>query len=427
MYHFFFLEFPCTEILDSNWLSTIDSIVITGFVFLLGVPLLIFQTFLPEGVKDVFNKRNFIVRDFIVVGILGFIGALLIFYYGNHEQKQRLITEHLNEYSGNPGVHNANCCEPYKFENYIATGFALVTTFTVLAVGYFAWKIFSARRLRHKIVDYLIFKTVGLTWNRLERMKITRHLYLNQLKKRFSEGVPDDVVDDFSIMGKSANLPVHKGIIISGIKKIVDYYCRFDTGYEGGSINGLIDRALLETVCYHPEHCNKKNFRDVLEIAETILKHNNESFYASEVSTLLIKLARHAHEANFKKEYMRCIMLLFSMPKGNVECFKLARYAWENNDFTSVIEEVLAIRKLLVTNEVPVLNGHFYNLCAYLSWFYQRNEQGKKFVMYYIQKLIPENIITTKNLYSARNYFCAEMVDFDTAESIVKMEKDIFK
>jgi hypothetical protein len=424
---FFLLDLPCTEILDADWLSTIDSIVITGFVFLLGVPLLIFQTFLPEGVKDVFNKRNFIVRDFIVVGVLGIIAAFLVFYYGNHAQKQILIAEHKKDYLLNPTAHENSCCVPFDIVNFYTTGFVLVVLFAVLSVGYFAWKIFSARQLRGRIVKHLVYKTVGLTWTWVKEWKLTRPIYLRRLKKRFAEGVPDDVVDDFSIMGKSANLPVHKGIVIRGLKRIVDYLCQFESGYKGESMNGLIDRALLETICHHPEHCNRKNFRDVLEIAETILKHNNESFDASEVGTLLIKLARHAHEANFKREYMRSVMLLFSMPKGNIECFKLARYAWENNDLTSVIEEVFAIRKLLLNNDPTNLNIHFNNLCAYLSWFYHKNEEGRKFVLRYIQKLIPINTIDTKNVYLARTYFSEELVDFDAAESIVKMERGIFK
>lgn len=46
-----------SQIIDANWLATILSTVFSLYIFLLSVPILFFQTFMPEDVRDIYNKR----------------------------------------------------------------------------------------------------------------------------------------------------------------------------------------------------------------------------------------------------------------------------------------------------------------------------------------------------------------------------------
>ena len=46
------------NIIDPNWLATLLSIVFAIYIFLLTIPILFFQTFLPEGIREIYNARN---------------------------------------------------------------------------------------------------------------------------------------------------------------------------------------------------------------------------------------------------------------------------------------------------------------------------------------------------------------------------------
>ena len=406
---FTFGNVSCSDLLDGNWLSAIDSIVITIFVFLLGVPLLIFQTFLPDGVKDVYNRRFFIKSDLIIVGLLGLVGFIIIFVFGNHGFKYNLLYNHECDFSTNSYAHENGACDVFSIMLFYRIGCFSLLTFSGLSISYFIVKIYKSRRIREMMVKMIVDKALDSKY----------------YGSKYFSGVPKDVVDDLSVLGKSSELPVHKAVVIEAIRTIVQKYLD-NSLYWGASMNNLIDQSLLETVCYLPEHCNRENYRKALDVVDIICLTGKASFDSSEVSTFLGRMAINTHEAHFTREYMRCVRYLFSLPKGNVACYKLAKEAWRKNDHYPINEEIIEIKNRLLKVYGPIDEVYFPNLCAYLSWFYNFNYESKKYFTNYIDRNLPPNTITEKTLSFAHEYFTSELVDFETAASIKKMSDDLF-
>ncbi len=70
-------------IMDPNWLGTVIEISITLFIFLLGVPALVFQTFVPGNLRKIYNER--IGKKYInSLFVYAFMILLFLIFPANH-------------------------------------------------------------------------------------------------------------------------------------------------------------------------------------------------------------------------------------------------------------------------------------------------------------------------------------------------------
>jgi hypothetical protein len=75
------LFWQSSRFLSPEWLSSASGIAITYIIFVMGLPSLIFQTFIPEGLRTIYNERFKNKWNFFFQSQLGL--AILIFLLGN--------------------------------------------------------------------------------------------------------------------------------------------------------------------------------------------------------------------------------------------------------------------------------------------------------------------------------------------------------
>ena len=167
-------------VIDNNWLTTILSIAASAYIFLLGVPTIIFQTYMPEELREIYIKRRDTSKSLSSLRRLGWLLFLMIFVVslGN------IVIPILCQDMGNPSVGHPS---DWKFDY-------------ILFLCYYCIVIGLLFRFSYKIYTYIMgqIKVGNVRKQIINAVMAEAYEYFEEHKQ-----IRREDLQDFHVMGKS--------------------------------------------------------------------------------------------------------------------------------------------------------------------------------------------------------------------------------
>jgi len=410
-----------SALLDENWLSAILGIVFSLFIFLLGVPTVFFQTFLPEDIRHIYNKRIGKNEKKTII-FLCFIVIILTITV-NHGIKF-FLKEKLDNSTNNPAEQEyiKSCI---KF--YYAYVLIIFIAFLVFINRIFLRFIFVKENIRKKIVSKII--------------KDAKKNYLDNERI-----VPEDILD-LKTLGKTSPQGVNKSYILDGIKDLLLFVLdinqvpvkpsrnifrflhktRAVCKYDGEKLLAVIDTVLFETICKNVDDISEKNLRQAIEICRIIRQTQetcNSLIDARALSTLLTRISIICIERNYYDLARESMELIFKLPNDETNFYDINLKAFQKGKLVFISTAVAKIHNNFLRDpdkkEKINYDAMLHNMIAYLSWLFSFNNQSQSFARSFIKKAVHTNILNEAAIEKSRIHFYS-VGDYYTAQAIYNL------
>jgi hypothetical protein len=216
------------KLLSEEWFASAVSIGITYVVFIMGVPALVFQTFIPDELRSIYNKRfpthwtPFYKQMGIIIGLFLLSCPLILNWI-----------EGINSY--------------VLFRLVAATVF-----FGVCAVLWIGWKYLlekfeSSRNIEHRLFEKIAEDTIA------------------QFKK--TGKLDADCLDDLRIMAKALPAGNTKNEFLAQCERIIEFFLQeLPLGQDTKIIGELLEESVCLSITYDGAQYNNENIRKTLDI-----------------------------------------------------------------------------------------------------------------------------------------------------------------
>jgi hypothetical protein len=387
------------EFLDSNWLTAILGAAVSAYIFLMGLPSLFFQTFLPEEQREILSKRKLNTNTLLNLTKISwflflFIVVLLV---GN-------ITI--------PWFWKADSEYIYK---RIVVGYYL-STVALFVVFIKAGLKYVRNQLESNPSKLIIEGLVEETW-----------------KKYYEFGHLDNQdINDLQTLSKS--LPA--GLKKSDLLKHLDTLSRNiiackKNSYHGDKFPALIGDVLKDGFCYTNESCSETNLQEIMSISENILNayltSSKRNMFGEvdrdKLSELIPKIMLNALDNNFDRVAENGWDLVKKIPENDPIIYKLCIRYFKIGNYAHVLLEAKEIVKD-IKNQEDSSRKHY--ALAYLSWFFCGNNQMKGVAKDKIDELLKLKCLKYDDFVNAILQF-RNKADFDTANTISRMKNELFE
>lgn len=375
--------------MDANLVSTIIQLVFSIFIFLLGVPALVFQLFIPDDLRKIYNNhRGF--RDISLLAIFFVLTLILLVYYSAN------FIPYFDSYW--------EWLEEIPFNRSVIIS---VSIFIFLVLSIAVYKTYS----KEKIHETLVLKII--------------HKCKKQLDNK--ENIKKEHINDLSTLGKVLKSGLQTEFLIRGIGELVDIILK-NNDYNGNNIKEqLIADVLCESICYHSDSGSRENYLEAIKIYERIAQRQKEGMAmidARAVKNCALMMGQYALDKNWSEVAIRVKDLLKKLPDSKPYVYKFCKLAFEKGEYiivTSVIRK--SIDKLLKEDNIT----RRYNLLAFLSWFYFENNEMKRYALsmftFFKEKCKPTTSLS--DFEAARSHFY-NVNDFDAAYKIKLFAEELF-
>lgn len=233
-----------TQWLSEEWLASAVSIGITYVVFIMGVPALVFQTFIPDELRSIYNKR-FPIQWQPFYWQMGII--LAIFLLGCP-----IITDWVN----NHGV------------GWLAAIFVSLGVGTVLWVGwrYLIDKFDSSRNIEQRLFEKIANDTI-------------------EHYKRY-DNLDETCLDDLTTMAQALPAGKMKNDFLAQCERILEYLLeRLPNDRDTKDIGQLLEDSVCLSITYDGTDFNHDNILKTLDILFLTYNQANRITDAREDST----------------------------------------------------------------------------------------------------------------------------------------------
>jgi hypothetical protein len=244
-----------SDFLDSQWLASAVAIAVTYIVFIMGMPALMFQTFIPESFRNIYNERfnwkwsNFFRQKLIIVIILFLISDGVISSLTSDLISSIIFGDEVCfEISGIP-------CTPKTVSDAILAA---------IIIGVIAY--IQIRGYKHLLDN---FKS---TRNAAQQIsdEIARHAIMIF---DATGDVPQKDIEDLSIMAKELDSGQIKNQFLDSCESIVEHILASPLGVNKKDlIKLLMDSTICRSVLADGSRADGSNRRRVLKSLMTVHK-----------------------------------------------------------------------------------------------------------------------------------------------------------
>ena len=421
------MESPIDFILDSNLLVTLSSILVTIYIFALGVPVLLQQTFLPEKFRELANRHSFFrkqTKDLRKIGVFVLVFVCLI---------------------GNPALK-------YVFYTYINIKFSIAVFVVVhfIAIAYF---IGVCLMIYHFFVihvlqtnpDYAI--KIGRWILRLSRpttIAIPQTIYQSILKCAIDDWKSQIDEDPTFVLNKNHSVELisllhvcedsikMKELLLAIheiIKKLIT-----KSDYKGDSVHEMIRIVLIDELTVNFNSYSGGCLKQVISICEMIVEncHNFErsrieisDFDINEATNLLMILARNivlrtegTESVEYFRMYSSIIQTLKKIPNTSFLCYQLHKSMFLQNRLNHVTDEINEFKKIMFKPDDTQANY----LIGYTSWLFNSKSPS---ILGIVNKEIKGSFgakYFSKAQFSRATIFFKSRSEYKTSDMILEME-----
>ncbi|MFM7155860.1 MAG: hypothetical protein ACKOZV_17200 [Bacteroidota bacterium] len=244
-----------SDFLDTQWLASAVAIAVTYIVFIMGMPALMFQTFIPESFRNIYNERfnwkweNFFKRKLIILLILFLISDRTISHHISINISES-IAAFLND--------SKNKCCSQVIQEVIEAIIALLIFFIIAYIqfqGYWHLRdnFKSTRNAAQQISD-----------------EIARHaIIMFDVKGE----VPQKDVEDLGILAKELDSGQIKNQFLDACESIIEHVMASPNGANNKDlIKWLVDSTICRSVLSDGAKADGSNRRRVLKTLMTVHK-----------------------------------------------------------------------------------------------------------------------------------------------------------
>lgn len=354
------------------------------FIFILGIPAVIFQTFIPEELRKIYNQfqkfRDFFLILFFTLLVLGFT-----FFY------HYLLTT------------PTNLCDP-SFINYIIPSFTIYFLLAIIIAGY---KLFISYNVREKIIQIIA--------NRCIKSYRERKFFLQA------------DIEDLDYVGKLLDAGLQKDYFIKKIEAIVLFVINHkekdgQKTYNGDKLTSIVS-ALFNSTCHQGDSANEDNFLSTLNVYSLITDEQTESLGLADsrmMKSNLLHIGLIGIDKKWTKVANQSKDLLKNLPDSKREVLSFCQHAFEMGEYSLVKSVMKKSRSKLIAEKKL---SRLYNFMAYVSFFYIGNTQMKKYAKEQFNFLVNKLEINIGMFHNAMLYF-DKIGDYDISEKIRLMIED---
>lgn len=381
--------------LDANWTSAILELHFGVFFFLLGIPSLVFQTFIPEELRKVYVYC--FKKDEII--------SLLVFFFWTITSLW-FISDGVDFF-------------PKYILFYYVSDLSLKIIFWIILInfaGYFGSSFY-----------FLICKTFNTSQiSKILTFKLIHNCRIGFLKnKSLIKNLTD--IEYLSLLGKFYEQGLRTDTLLLGLKNLIQSIVKTDN-YDGKQLEILIKEVLTESVCHNHNSGDEKNYLHALEICKIISmknignKSNLNNVDIREVKNCVFKIGLTALEKQTFEAAIVSLSILINLPLSRWEVFKFSKKAFELRQF-GLLYKVLNDKEPVRDHDNN--DDRLSNVIAVLSWFYSDENSFLNELAINKLKNIRSNGKLTKNDFDKLIRHC-KIMEFDTAAKITKLKKYYF-
>ncbi len=381
------------SILDPNWISTLLSVISTLFIFLLSIPILFFQTFLPEDIRELYGKYSSTqhLRKFSLFKNLLLV-CLVIF--GNH---------------GIIFIIKNFIVDSYCYKNTIIIIYYFICLFFLVYYCVYTYRYF---------IDF-VFKKEDV---RKEVVRILVKLVIEKYDK--VKKIDNCIIEEFSELGRSFSSGGNKAILLDGITQIVKHVTKnMNEHYDGEQLSKLLDSVLIQSIT-EDGTLSEYNTIQIFSICDIIQRAYSKKLLKDYDSSCTVKLLNNLIPNVLRYERVsmirRIIEVLRKFDATHDNIYSICKRCFTSQIHSIVCLEISYLISL-IRNQKEKRDNYEDNLmyvCAFISWHHTSNN---KFMVQYANanftKLINEGILSREELSNIAFNF-GEIFEFETANSI---------
>lgn len=381
------MDFDC--IVDANWITTILSMSFGLYIFVLGIPTLILQTFIPEEIRELYNrvvlKGDIIGKKWYWVVIL-----FLIVVIENHGLIE-FILKHKN----------------------IHVGLYLLV---ISLLAFILSVIFSIKIVEE---DFTKFKNL--------HKSLTKHVFEMAFEKYCSYNgyFQMESIEDLHSLANYYESRIDTHNLLESTKRLVTNvieYSRYP--YDGKKLINIIEDVANETLNKPVTYSNKRCLSIAIDISKIIKNKCIENNIKSDVDLRAVRgymfaVGIRAVELEFDAILTQVVDFLFDSSDGRTDILRLCNKELELKKFSISI--------YVIKNYMSVLNKqpnqtHITNyIIAHLSSINSLNSpEGRLFVEKILKSFSPKNL-SEKDFENAIKNFSGEFLLCDNIQNIKKI------
>lgn len=397
------LLFNQPDFLNEEWLATAAGIAITFVVFIMGVPALIFQTFIAGGLRDVYNERlgSEWSRLFIVQVAL----IVVIFMLGNADLDKYLTPQ------------------PYQWMYPFSVAGVLLA---VLFLG-----------LRSLIKNFRSSRNIEQQLSRKIADDAIAHF--DEFK-----GVPRKDLEDLGILARELRGGRVKNIFLEQCERLVEHLLNAPQEERDTKLIGdILADAVCLSVTYDGAQFNNENMRKALDILSFTYSHiqhhstgdTSSSYLNTTIGNCMREIGIEAMHKNDQPAVMNAVEKLSAMESTSKEMFILGNEALLHGH---VQPAVAVIRKLGGRVRDAIAPGKsadyedkrtFYFWLGLVAKLHARGGSAQNFAQRRLQDVVARFASAREEILAlfqeTRRHFY-QVADFDTADAVQTLERDLY-
>ncbi len=420
--------------LSEEWLATAAGIAITFFVFIMGVPAFVLQTFIAGNLRDVYYERIGKKWRWIFVVAIGII--FLIFLAGN-----TVFDEAICRFLEGKNISNACSYMPLVI---------ILLLMTLIVFGFwYLWANFVSARSIEKRLSEGVIKDAQKHYRKGRTKELDHDLELLSImasevrggtpKKYFLEQC--EVLIEYLIQGTTEPQKQPGRLRFSSVRRYLSGWLSSEhTRLQAAPprllyalLRRIIQEVVTPSVAGSREKVSSENRKQALDL----LAHTyNKALRNGDHSYLVVTIGHCMHEIGLAalkhKDHaalMDAVEKMAEIQGRYKEMFIVATAAfWENQ----VKPAIAAARKLEAVLHASVRAEEaeeqrkyaLYYWLGLLANLYAKEGAARAFAKRHLYKFDP--LLTPDTFDSARDYFANRMAYFDTADSVRKLKASIF-
>jgi len=390
------LLFQHSNWLSQEWLATAAGIAITFVVFIMGVPALIFQTFIAGSLRDVYNERLgkgwsrlFFVQLFLIV---------VLFVLGNSGFDDWLFP---------PSTH--------KFLPWVV----LLVLLVVLGLGLFSLiKNFrSSRNLEQQLAQKIAKDAV-------------RHF-----KKHHT--VPQKDLEDLGILARELRSGRVKNDFLEQCEYLVEFLLKVPQKQRDHSLIGeILTNAVCLSVTYDGAQFNQENMRKALDILSFTCSHTqhhsagdtSDSYLNTTIGNCMREIGIQAMlKADQRPVVMDALEHLSAIEATSKEMFILGNEALRHGQVQPAVAVISKLGGKVRSTLAPEAEVEeedrrtFYFWLGLVAKVHQMGGSARQFALRRMQTTLPQfndapDVLRALSREAQQHFY--KMADFDTADAV---------
>ncbi len=400
------------NLLDPAWIANILSISFTIVVFLLGLPMLFLQTFVPEELRKHYRKLQH--DDKKATKIVAWLLLMAILIFGNHGVKYLLETQIPSTYL----VYIHGTVINVTHRSIIVSYYLLSLVFFIFLANKvyvtFSKGAFREENIKNKIIELAFARAAS-------------DLSVAKLKRGI--GISNETLLELIDIGEIFDDGIDRLHYNNHVFKLVEEIAG-RTDYSGEGIKVIFDGIIFPFFINRHGYMNYATVAKLFTICQKIaLKYQANPSMKSFDSEYLINFLFHLCIKYIRMEELnladKCLKILLSFNAEPSIYYKIFFTAFESKYYNMVLAEINRSVHLLecLPETHPDKLPSLYNVIAYLSLFNGGNKEMKNYAFRYAKRL--GNSINISISIAAKKYFLREG-KFDTANKISDAIKEYY-